>query len=106
MTNRIRRPQARGMTLVELLVVIAILGLIAGLGAMAFAGTPHQTPHGPMDDVHAARRQAIATGRAVLLQVHVNDAAHFVTALPDGSVLGDSVLAVDRMTGRPVHAAR
>jgi prepilin-type N-terminal cleavage/methylation domain-containing protein len=92
------------MTLVELLVVIAILGLIAGLGAMAFTEPPRRTP-APMDEIHAARREAIAAGHAVRLQVHVDGEAHFVTALPDGSVLGDSMLRVDRMTGRQLHVA-
>jgi prepilin-type N-terminal cleavage/methylation domain-containing protein len=93
------------MTLVELLVAIAILGLIAGLGALAFMRAPSQT-RGPMDDVLAARREAIATGRPVHLQMQVDGEAHFATALPDGSVLGDSALAVDRLTGRPIYATR
>jgi prepilin-type N-terminal cleavage/methylation domain-containing protein len=93
------------MTLVELLVVIAILGLVAGLGATAFTGELRRTA-GPTDEVYSARREAIATGSAVRLQLRVDGMARFVTALPVGSVLADSALAVDRMTGRPLHAAR
>jgi prepilin-type N-terminal cleavage/methylation domain-containing protein len=94
-----------GVTLVELIVVLAILSVIAGVTTLAFR---HADP-GPsvpswVSAVAAARRTAIDSGRSVSLTIHVGDAVYAATALPDGSVIADAPLGIDRLTGEPRRA--
>jgi prepilin-type N-terminal cleavage/methylation domain-containing protein len=95
------RPR-RGTTLIELLVVLAVLGIATSIAGLAFhraqvAPTPASVM---LDRITAARRQAIATGRDVSTTVVLDDQLRAVTAHADGSVLADSVPALDPLSGR------
>lgn len=94
-----------GLTLVELLVTLALIGVVTGVVGLAFRAAP------PLPDgsevqaaVAAARRQALTARRPVTTSIRVAEGVHSVTALPDGSVLVDSLLRVDPLTGRPLDA--
>jgi hypothetical protein len=46
--------------------------------------------------------RVLSTGRAISLQFVVNGRPADATVYPDGSVLADSALHIDRFTGRPI----
>lgn len=111
-----------GMTLVELLVVIAVLGVLAAVAVAA--APPHPAPRETgLARVGRARRRAIAEGRPVydsvldaapsVTQLAAPDAPADVgiawrafTALPDGAVVADAGVAVERLTGRASGAGQ
>jgi prepilin-type N-terminal cleavage/methylation domain-containing protein len=94
-----------GVTLVELIVVLAILSVIAGVTTLAFrrADTGPGVPSW-VSAVGAARRTAIDSNRSVSLIIRVGNAVYAATALPDGSVIADAPLGIDRLTGEPRRA--
>jgi prepilin-type N-terminal cleavage/methylation domain-containing protein len=94
-----------GVTLIELIVVLAIVAIMAGVTTLAFRRadmTPTVAPW--VSAVAAARRTAVDSGRTVSLTVRVGDKVYAATALPDGSVVADAALGVDRLTGEVAHA--
>ncbi len=103
-----------GVTLVELLVVLAILGLMAGIVGLSFTRDEPVPDAGTLaaahDTIAAARRSAIAAGLPVATMVLVTRAGegdagpqtYRATALPDGSVIADAALGIDRLSGRPI----
>lgn len=95
----------RGVTLVELLAALAILTIVAAISGAAFHAWA--TPKPPPVDaaaIAAARREALQSGRQVTVVVDDSLRPRSVLALPDGSVIGDSALGVDRLAGRPRDA--
>ncbi len=91
-----------GTTLVELLLVLAILGIATSIAGLAFrrvhiAPTPTTVM---LERIAAARREAIATGRDVATTVVIDNQLRAVTARADGSVIADSVPALDPLSGR------
>ncbi|HXB23215.1 MAG TPA: prepilin-type N-terminal cleavage/methylation domain-containing protein [Gemmatimonadaceae bacterium] len=94
-----------GVTLIELIVVLAIVAIMAGVTTLAFRRadmTPTVEPW--VSAVAAARRTAVDSDRTVSLTVRVGDKVYAATALPDGSVVADAALGVDRLTGEVAHA--
>jgi prepilin-type N-terminal cleavage/methylation domain-containing protein len=94
----------RGVTLLELLVVLVILGLVASIAAFA----PSAMERPAVDEVAAqisdARREALRSGVSVTIDIVVDGRPRAVTALPDGSLIADPGLAVDRLSGRRMDA--
>jgi prepilin-type N-terminal cleavage/methylation domain-containing protein len=91
-----------GTTLIELLVVLAVLGIATSIAGLAFRRA-HVSPtpaNVMLGRIAAARREAIATGRDVSTTVVLDDQLRAVTAHADGSVLADSVPALDPLSGR------
>jgi prepilin-type N-terminal cleavage/methylation domain-containing protein len=94
-----------GVTLVELIVVLAIVSLMAGVTTLAFRRadmTPRVAPW--VSAMAAARRTAVDSDRTVSLTVRVGDTVYAATALPDGSVVADVALGIDRVTGEVTRA--
>ena len=97
-----------GVTLIELLVVIAILGISAGVAAIAIGVRGRATEADPgallVARLADARREALRTGRVVTI-AHTNSVSvGYASALPDGSIVADSLIArvsaLDRLSGR------
>jgi len=101
----VARPRA-GVTLVELMVTVSLLALIATLSGVAIARReePSREP-GIRAQVRSARRDAIRTGQSVTLVVRTRASTHRIVALPNGSVVADTALHLDRATGEPSHAS-
>jgi prepilin-type N-terminal cleavage/methylation domain-containing protein len=103
-----------GVTLVELIVSLSILGLLAGVVGIAIPRHDPLTAIGEVSRSLAdARRTAITSGHAVTIAITIDGAPHAATALPDGAIIADSGLAIDRLSGalvaqrpadRPGHA--
>jgi prepilin-type N-terminal cleavage/methylation domain-containing protein len=94
-----------GVTLIELIVVLAIIAIMAGVTTLAFRRadmTPRVAPW--VSAIAAARRTAVDSDRTVSLTVRVGDKVYAATALPDGSVVADAALRIDRLTGEVAHA--
>jgi prepilin-type N-terminal cleavage/methylation domain-containing protein len=91
--------QRRGVTLVELLVVLAIMTVMAAVVGVAAPPIRHADPDLAATRVVAARRAALSSGQAVSITVVSGDHPYAVTAYPDGAIVADSALAVDRLAG-------
>lgn len=115
-------PPRSGVTLVELLIVLVILGLVAGVVLPAWSRN-HTSPaeDGELQQTVAAlRRAAISSGRPQRVDLRLRPdqtvlppgelssdaAAYSITALPDGSVLSDSILRINRVLGTPLDTLR
>lgn len=91
---------ARGLTLVELLVVLVLIGLSASVVGLALDTRTAPTAVTSLHDlVTVARDSAIRAGRPVTVRLRGRDAGDALTALPDGRVIADSALAIDRLSG-------
>jgi prepilin-type N-terminal cleavage/methylation domain-containing protein len=122
MMHTIRKSARSGVTLVELLVAIVLVALAAGI-AVASAGDGSGRPRAPADEnaarinsqIASARRKALRSGQEVVVRIDdemevrgddtsSSGAVFVATALPDGSVVMDSlrsrVVAWDRLTGK------
>jgi prepilin-type N-terminal cleavage/methylation domain-containing protein len=98
----------RGFTLVELIATLAVLGvamLVAGVALNRAPGVPAVSARAAQ--VAAARARALATGRPVLAEVRDSVGLPFaIVARPDGSVIAEAALGVDRLTGRVARDAK
>jgi len=94
------RERARGLTLVELLVVLMIIGLTTSVVALALGSATRSTETDSLrDEITAARDSAIRTSRPVTERIGGSHGRIEITALPDGRVIADSALSVDRLSG-------
>jgi len=97
MSRIVNRP---GLTLLELLVTVTLLGLLSAMATLALP-KPSTAATSPATKIAALRSEA-AHARAPRTATLVVDSAAFdVTALPDGSLLGDTMLVLDRLAGVP-----
>ena len=94
----------RGMTLVELLVTLAIMGVLLGVVTLALQRMDQPVREDPYHIVAESLRVAAATGRAISVSLVVHGASIAATVFPDGSVVSDSVLAIERLSGKLPHA--
>ena len=93
-----------GFTLLELIVAIVILGIAYGVAIVTIRIERGRASTTASSQVERLRRSAIHS--ATRITGRVEDRAtvtsrNDVTANPDGSVVADSGLAIDRLTGRP-----
>jgi prepilin-type N-terminal cleavage/methylation domain-containing protein len=95
----------RGVTLIELLVVLALLGLSTAIVGLAFSGAePLPLNSTALAAIASARREALSSRRPVATSISVDGRVYSVSALPDGSIIGDSLFGAERLTGRRRHA--
>jgi prepilin-type N-terminal cleavage/methylation domain-containing protein len=88
------------VTLIELMVVLTILSVIAGVTGLAVhRAPPVRATDARVAMIAAARRMAIDSGRSITVTVDVDSVPTAVTVLPDGDVVADATLGVDRLTG-------
>ena len=94
------------LTLLELLVAVTLLGAIAGVATLAMRPPLRPEPAGRRQQIDNARSLALRLGQPVSVALPSSSGAWQATALPDGSVIADSSLDVDRLTGRPRRPER
>jgi prepilin-type N-terminal cleavage/methylation domain-containing protein len=92
-----RRP---GVTLAELMVVLALLGIVASVAGLALQSSSHLPANEAASTVATARTHALRAGRRVTVGVRIDGRLRMATALPDGSVIANASLGVDRLSGR------
>lgn len=88
-----------GVTLLEMLVVLVILGVVASLAYFAPAAVARPPTDGVEAAIASARREAIRSGQPVTIDVWMDGRIHAATALPDGSVVAEQGIRVERLTG-------
>jgi Tfp pilus assembly protein PilE len=89
-----------GTTLLELCVTIAIISVAASVVALAARRISAPSLQDAGARIVRARRKAMATNQPVLLQITRNDSVFAVAALPDGEIVADTSLHLDRLSGR------
>jgi prepilin-type N-terminal cleavage/methylation domain-containing protein len=92
------------MTLIEVIVVVAIIGVIASVTALALPRAVAVPLDDPGRALAAARQQALRDGAARSAQLLIDSTTHEIVVLPDGSVIADSSVAIERLTARWRHA--
>ena len=89
-----------GVTLIELLVALTLLVVTAAVVGITI---PRRGPPTASDMAARAllevRRAATGSGQSVSTTIVVAGTPHAATALPDGSIVADSEVAVDRLAG-------
>ena len=105
--KRMRRSQRTGVTLVELVIAILLIGLLATVAGL---NVPRDERASPTTSIRiaiaAARESAIDSGKAITQVITVRGNSYPVTALPNGSVIADSSLLIDRLSGTVATVAR
>ena len=96
MISCVRKP---GATLIELVITIALMGLIASVTTLALRRIAEPPPDDPARMLGDSLRVVLATGRAATVLLVVNGGPVLATIHPDGSVVADSVIAVERLSG-------
>ena len=94
-----RRPH-HGATLVELVVTVSLLGLVASVTTLAARRITRPDPNGPATIVADSLDAVLSSGRPMTLQFIVGGRPLLATIGPDGGVVADSALHIDRFTGR------
>lgn len=93
-----------GMTLIEVIVVVALIGAIGGVTALTLPRANALPANDPGRVLAETRRTALRTGAARTARLIIDSVAHDVVAMPDGSVVADTGVALDRFTARWRHA--
>lgn len=88
----------RGVTLIELMVTLVLMAVLARVAVLAIHDPPRPDPTNPRVIVQAARSRAVEQGIAVDTTIVVDGVTRPVTVLPDGRVIADSVVGVNRLT--------
>jgi len=102
----VARRSSAGVTLVELMVVLVLLGLMAAVVGLAWRRDPVRTRDATTDGqgaIAAARHQALASGRAVRVELTIDGQRVAIAALPDGRVIAPEGMRVDPLTGMPLR---
>lgn len=92
-----------GMTLVELLVTLAIMGVLLGVVTLAVRRIAEPVPADLYHIVGDSLRVAASSGRPISLFFVVHGVSVATTVFPDGSIVGDSSLAIERLSGKASH---
>ncbi|HXT18858.1 MAG TPA: hypothetical protein VN706_24750 [Gemmatimonadaceae bacterium] len=89
--------------MVELLITIVLVGILASVATLAVRRyTP--PPNAPATVLADSLPMVVRTGRALTVQFTVGGSVAMATLNPDGSVVADSALHVDRLTGHSADA--
>lgn len=88
-----------GMTLIEVLVTMTLIGLTASIATLAVRRVDEPRPDDPMRMIADSLRVAVATGRPITLHLVVNGVHALATIHPDGSIVADTTVPLDRLSG-------
>ena len=93
-----------GVTLLELLITLVLLGIISGVTVLAIRRIDQPRSDDPRVIIADTVRKVLASGRPALIRILTDSGPAWGNVRPDGSVVADSSLGVDRLTGAPARA--
>lgn len=100
-SDRALRRIRRASTLIELMVTLAVLSIVSAVATLALRGVASgRVREDVWSGVTAARERALREGRAVTIRLRAAGRVVVATAFPDGSIVADSALRVDVLTGQ------
>jgi prepilin-type N-terminal cleavage/methylation domain-containing protein len=97
------RTESRGATLIELIVTVAIIGVTASVAALAVHPAASPDPADPATIIADTLERVLATGTPVTLTFSVNARPVLATVNPDGTIVADSALVIERLSGRMIR---
>jgi hypothetical protein len=100
MRHASRAAKSSGGTLIEVLISLVLLGIISSVVTLAVRRITPPDPTDPLTIIGDTINSVIASGRPLTLQFVVNGRAALATVSPDGSVIADTILHIERFTGR------
>jgi prepilin-type N-terminal cleavage/methylation domain-containing protein len=92
----------RGVTLIELLIAIGVLSAITAVVGLTMPPATNSNATDIAAKLFDARDRALRTGKPVVTWLG-DSGGPAAVALPDGSVIADSIL-IDRFTGRRMNS--
>ena len=93
-----------GVTLIELLTTLVLLAIISGVTVLAIRRIEQPRSDDPRTIIADTMRKVLASGRPALIRVLTDSGPAWSSVRPDGSVVADSSLSVDLLTGAPARA--
>lgn len=93
----------RASSLIELIVTVALLGVVWSVATLALrpAAPPRTDPASVIAD---SLDRVIASRLAMTLRFDLDNGPAAATLSPDGSVVADTALRIERLTGRAIDA--
>jgi len=86
-----------------MLITVALLGIVASMTILGVRRFARPSPSDPRTIIADTLERVLATGRPVTLQFIVNGRPVLATVNPDGSVIADTAIQVNRFTGRSTN---
>jgi len=97
------RTEPRGATVLELIVTVGIIGVTASVAALAAHPVPLPDPANPATIIADTLERVLATGTPVTLTFNVHARPVVATVNPDGTIVADSALVIERLSGRMIR---
>ena len=94
----------RGGTLIEMLITMTLLGIIAAVTTLAIRRVTPLPTDDPVTIIADTLSAVLTSGRRTTLEFMVDGRPAFATLNPDGSIVADTALHIDRFTGRRFRA--
>lgn len=90
--------------MLELLVTLALLAAIASVATLGVRRIQRPSEGSPASIVSDSLALAIAEGRTISFGLVTRGRMATTTVYPDGSVIADTIVHIEALTGRPTDA--
>lgn len=100
----LRSSRRRAFTLVELLVVVSVMAIMSSVAMLAVRNIEPPRADDPRQILADSQQRALASGQQIRVRLVVNGWPAAAVVRPDGGIVADSALDVERFTGLPAHA--